>query len=66
MTIDALQEVINESGKLAQSLMNTRPELTVLPGINEAAQWMQVKMLAEIARQLVLLNTFGVPRNPNA
>lgn len=47
MTIDGIEEVIQRSGERAET-MASEPM---------AAAWMQVKMLAEIARQLAVLNS---------
>lgn len=61
MTIEQLQEVVDESGKFAQRRSDDAEYRARSGGESEmlsaeACQWMRVKMLAEIARQLAVAN----------
>lgn len=64
MTIEGLQIVVTESGKLAESLMDMPGEATVRLGCGPTAEWMQVKMLAEIALQLRVMNDGNGAKQP--
>lgn len=56
MTTVSLQNVITEAGKSAQVIADENPATSVVANEAAVAQWMQVKMLAEIALQLRIMN----------
>lgn len=58
MTVDKLVEAVTESGLCAMRKADKGND-------EQAAQWMQVKMLAEIALQLRLMNDGNGARQPN-
>ncbi len=63
MTIESLQQVIDESGRAAQVIAEA-PSQDHVANEAAAAQWMQVKMLAEIALQLRVMNDGNGARQP--
>lgn len=56
MTIEQIDFIVRESGALAGNITEDPRTPEVLSQISVQAQLMQVKMLAEIAKQLAILN----------